>query len=511
MNGMEAIYDAIKDMPPAGLIALAPTAYNSVNTDVERAQVEGLFLARAKEIDCTTTVKNVFSAMHKEDKSAALTLKRQSAQSMVASRKANGEAMIAFNERGVPMQTIDNFVNAMQDEYYAGVRYNLVSNRAEWHRINPITMELSIEPWTDTDISASKHYLESTYGIYSKDKHRDALKMLFKERAYNPITDILDELKWDGQDRCERFLTEWLKADDTDYVHEVSRLIFAEAVARAYLPGCKCDDVPILIGRQGSGKSTIIRYLAIQDTLFGEVKTVEGDRACEQLQGKWVCEIPELSAFTKAREVESIKAFMTRQFDNYRTPYAELAEDRPRRCIFLGSTNNPTPLVDATGNRRFYPITTHSDGYYIADHEQEIRDYILQCYAEAVAKRKTNDMPNYARPELVQAYRAAQEDAAQDDWRIGAIEQYLAEQPEGAFVCVRELMRECLSSDSERPLDPTPRDSKDISIIMSRMKGWEKDSTRRYTQYGQQRGWVKTEGKAEIVPVMLPKGEDLPF
>ena len=511
MEGIEAVFDAIKDQTASGLIALLPTAYNAVSTDVERAQIEGFFLTRAKEIDCVDVVKVILKSIRKEEKAAITTFKKQTAQAQIAARQANGEAMIQFNERGQPLQTIDNFVSGMQDAYYAPVRFNLVSNRAEWHRINPITNELTIEPWTDTDISASKHYLETTYGIYSKDKHRDALKILFKERSYNPITDILDRLQWDGEERCEQFLTKWLKADDNEYVHEVSRLIFAEAVARAYLPGCKCDDVPILIGKQGSGKSTAIRYLAIHDNLFGEVKTVEGDKACEQLQGKWICEIPELSAFTKAREVESIKAFMTRQFDNYRTPYAELAEDRPRRCVFLGSTNNPTPLVDATGNRRFYPIETHSDGYEISAREDEIREYILQCYAEAVAKRKRGEMPNYARPELVGAYREAQDNAAQDDWRIGAIEQYLAERPMGSFVCVREIMRECLSTDHDHPEDPTPRDSKDISIIMSKMPGWERESARRYTEYGQQRGWIKTSGEAVIVPVMLPKEDELPF
>lgn len=101
-------------------------------------------------------------------------------------------------------------------------------------------------------------------------------------------------------------------------------------------------------------------------------------------------------------------------------------------------------------------------------------------------------MPNYANESLVDEYRKAQEYATQDDWRIGVIEQYLAQKSVGDFVCVKELVDKALSFDKEHPLNPTPRDSKDIGIIVSRMDGWEKTNKGEYTaDYGRQRGWRK--------------------
>jgi predicted P-loop ATPase len=80
--------------------------------------------------------------------------------------------------------------------------------------------------------------------------------------------------------------------------------------------------VPVLIGtHQGEGKSTLVRWLAIHDKYFSEVTEMDGQRAIEQLAGAWICEIAELLAMTKAKEVESVKSYITRQRDKYRKPY----------------------------------------------------------------------------------------------------------------------------------------------------------------------------------------------
>lgn len=277
------------------------------------------------------------------------------------------------------------------------------------------------------------------------------------------------------------------------------------------LPGCKMDDVVVLIGKQGGGKSSLIRFLALHDDYFGEIKTVEGDKATEQLAGKWICEIPELAAFTRAKEVEAVKAFITRQKDSYRKPYDRNVDDRPRRCIFVGSTNNPNFLVDLTGNRRFYPVQTRSVGYDLFKHEDECRDYIAKCWSEALTKYNEGRMPNYADERLVEEYRKAQDNATQDDWRIGAIESYLDDKAVGEFVCVKEVMENVLSPDRDHPLNPTPRDSKDIGIIMSRMDGWQRTEIRRYTaKYGQQRGWFKI-AESEPKPEDFERSGGLPF
>ena len=393
---------------------------------------------------------------------------------------------------GKPMLTIENFLIAMQsDKRYANIRYNELSDRPEVHDIivngKPTTLK-----WTDTDEAASENYLESAYGLFSSQKHEKALRMLFKERRYHPIRDVVDAIKWDGVERCEEFLVKWAKVEDCPYSREVSRLIFAGGIHRLYAPGTKFDDVPILIGtKQGEGKSTLVQWLAIRDEWYGEVTLFDGQQAIEQLQGKWICEISELLALTKTKEQEAAKAYITRAVDTYRKPWDKNVTELPRRCIFIGTTNRSDPLSDKTGNRRWYPVEVHCEGYDLYDHEQEIRAYILQCWAEAREKYMQDKMPNYADRKLVDVYRQKQEEAMQDDWRVGAISAYLEKKAEGEYVCVRELCHKALSTNPDFPKEPSLIESKDIGMIMNKAPGWERVGIRKVGAYGKQRAWVK--------------------
>ena len=202
------------------------------------------------------------------------------------------------------------------------MKYNLITNQAELIRHDKDGDILVA--WTDTEDAESQNFIENEYNLYSPQKHTQALRMLFHYREYNPIIELIEGLEWDGENRVEHCLTRWMEAEDSDYTREVSRLIFAGGINRLYKPGCKFDDVPVLVGaKQGEGKSTFIHWLAINETWFTEIKKVDGPDAVEALFGAWVCEIPELSAFKKADDVESIKAYVTRTKDKYRKPYGK--------------------------------------------------------------------------------------------------------------------------------------------------------------------------------------------
>lgn len=397
---------------------------------------------------------------------------------------------LAYTKDDKPKNAIANYLAIMkQDHAYDGIRFNEISNRAEVHKTDG--GKLTIEPWSDADEAQSMNYIESTFGLYSKDKHTAALRILFNERSYNPIRDIVDAQEWDGTERCERFLHEWAKVDDTPYTREVSRLIFAGGINRLYHPGCKFEDVPILMGNQGSGKSTLMHYLALNDDYFGELKVMEGQQAIENLAGKWILEIPEMSAFTKAKDQESIKAFVSRQRDSYRKPYDRNTTELPRRCIFLATSNDLNPLVDKTGNRRWYPVEVKSSGYDVFDHEDEIRAYVLQCWAEAKAKLGTKAMQPFANRELVKVFEEAQENALQDDWRVGAIQVFLDKKLPGELTCVREVCHRALSPNPDFPKDPSLAESRDIGKILNRLKDWERVGVRKIANYGKQACWRK--------------------
>ena len=397
------------------------------------------------------------------------------------------------DKNGNPKPTIANILTIMDNaKMYEGIRYNELSGRAEIHSRK--AGEIVIEPWTDADEAHSMNYIENAFGIYSREKHSAALRILFDSRKYNPIRDIVDSIEWDGENRVEHFLHTWALVDDSDYTREVSRLIFAGGIHRLYAPGTKFDDVPILIGtEQGEGKSTLIRYLAINDAYYGEITAVEGQPAIEQLQGRWICEISELLALTKNKDQEAVKAYITRAVDSYRKPWDKNVTEFPRRCIFVGTSNDSSPLVDKTGNRRYYPVEVHSNGYYIFDHEQEIREYICQCWAEARERYRKRKMPNYANPNLVGLYREAQENAMQDDWRVGAISAFLERKSPGELTCVREVCHRALSPNPDFPKEPSLAESKDIGRILNKMRGWERVGTRKIGIYGAQKCWKKKE------------------
>ena len=409
---------------------------------------------------------------------------------------------------GKPLLTIENFLTAMEeDKRYANIRFNELSGRAEVHNII-VDGKPQIKKWTDADEAASERYMETAYELYSPPKHERALRLLFEERRYNPIRDVIDNVKWDGTERCENFLTKWALVEDSDYTREVSRLIFAGGIHRLYEPGTKFDDVVILIGtRQGEGKSTLVRWLAVKDEWYGEVTLFDGQQAIEQLQGKWICEISELLALTKTKEQEAAKAYITRAVDSYRKPWDKNVTDLPRRCVFIGTSNNSNPLSDKSGNRRYYPVEVKCEGYDLYDHEDEIRAYILQCWAEAREKYRAGKMPNYANRKLLSVYRERQEEAMQDDWRQGAIMAYLDLKAEGEYTCVRELCHKALSPNPDFPKEPSLIESKDIGMMMNKMPGWERVGNKRIGSYGVQKCWKKVSPQ-KVGPV--PKKAEAP-
>lgn len=403
-----------------------------------------------------------------------------------------------------PLATIHNFLEIMQnDNHYAGLRYNMLTQQAEIHVIKE-DGELDKRDWKDSDDSASREYIEHTYKLHNVSKHDDALKILFDRRAYNPLINLVESLTWDGENRCEHFLTDIMKAANDEYTREVSRLIFAGGINRLYNPGCKFDVVPILIGtKQGEGKSSICAWLAIRDEYSATTRNLTGDqRAVEAIQGAWICEIPELAAF-KVGELEEIKAFLTLNCDKLRMPYARRVSIFPRRAIFIGSSNTKSALVDKTGNRRFYPVEVHSDGAELHSHEKEVRAYINQCWAEARDRFKAGKMPAIPDRRLADVCREAQEAAVVPDWRIGCIQDFLNRQPAGGFVCLKLIWDEALFQGNSNIPVMRRSDQTELATLLDHLPNLERCGKRKFAKYGQQVTWRRT-AEAEAALDKLP-------
>lgn len=498
-NAVDLLMEEVADMDMGQLIKSVPDIYEFIKDldSVEIKQVKAAFLDRASKIGDKRLINSIMTSCEKQ-------IKKHTRSETIRYNRETQAAFIELDDRGLPKESISNFLNIMLcDPFYKTVRFNLITNNAEVIR-RDAAGEIKVN-WSDTEDAESRNYIEEEYHLYSPQKHTDALRMFFKRREYNPIIELIEGIQWDGENRIENCLTKWMKAEDSDYTREVSRLIFAGGINRLYNPGCKFDDVPVLVGtKQGEGKSTFIRWLAINDQWFAEIKKVEGADAIEQLFGAWVCEIPELSAFKKADDVESIKAYITRTKDKYRKPYDKNPVEYPRRCILIGSTNMERFLTDRSGNRRFYPVPVYSSGYDLFDHQTECKEYIIQCWAEARERYKAGNMPPFADYKLLKEYQNRQEEAMEDDWRVGKIFSYLERLNPGSKVCAIQIYKDCLFPDSTNA--PKPFESREIGQIMSKMEGWEKLQVQfRSDKYGKQRGWIKKED-AKVSSV-----DELPF
>jgi hypothetical protein len=202
---------------------------------------------------------------------------------------------------------------------------------------------------------------------------------------FDPVCDYLDALQWDGQPRLDRWLENYLNAEDTSLNRAFGRAVLIAAVRRARDPGCKFDYMMVLEGRQGSGKSSALRILAGEGN-FSDQPVIHLDPRAQQeaLKGVWIFEISELAGLRRT-EVETVKAFISKTSDDARRAYDRFRVDQARRCVFIGTTNDDTYLQDATGNRRFWPVRT---GTIDLDALQRDREQLL---AEAAAAERRGE------------------------------------------------------------------------------------------------------------------------
>lgn len=191
-----------------------------------------------------------------------------------------------------------------------------------------------------------------------KDHTREAANTRCLEHMYHPVRDYLAGLRWDGQARVERWLNIYLGADDTLLNSACGLLVLVAAVRRVRQPGCKFDTILVLEGPQGSGKSTAISALAGPDNFSDqEILTLDAKAQMEAIEGVWIYELAELAGMRRT-DITKVKSFASRSIDQARPAYGRFREKRPRKNVFIGTTNEDQYLQDTTGNRRFWPVKT---------------------------------------------------------------------------------------------------------------------------------------------------------
>lgn len=431
------------------------------------------------------------------------------------------QKLLELDKQGRVKDTLTNIANIIRyDENLQSIVLNDLTGMLDvngplpWRQVKP--------GWGDADLACAKVYFEQVYGLWSPTKFKDALvAVVSAERVYHPIKEYFEALAWDGVERIDRLLIDYLGADDTPYTRAVTRKTLVAGVARIYQPGVKFDSILVLNGPQGIGKSTLFARLGgkwFSDSLtIGDMKDKS---AAEKLQGYWILELGELAGIRKV-DVETVKSFISRVDDKYRQSYGTTVESHPRNNIIVGSTNSESGFLrDITGNRRFWPVrVTGGTKYSVFDLTQPIVD---QIWAEAISKYHDGEELYLKGDVAAQAY-VQQQEAMEADDREGIVAAYLdallpedwdsldlyqrrsflgdnefgSEQRKGTErrkkVCVMEIWCECFGKERQN-LKRT--DSYEIEGILMRIGGWEKLTTTKtgkthFPLYGPQKTFVR--------------------
>lgn len=262
------------------------------------------------------------------------------------------------DDKGNIKQCNENCKLALEyDELLSGaIRFNEMTNQMDIVREMP--WKRFTTAFTDNDQDNIIIYLEKNYGLKMDKQVERAIRVVAKENSYHPVKDKLNSLVWDGNERLKHVLSKYLGVEDTPLAIESLKVFMLGAIERVFNPGCKFEYMLCLVGGQGAGKSSFLRYLAMEDEWFtDDIKKLSDKDIFEQLSGHWILEIPEMLAILKAKYVEETKSFISRQSDNYRIKYEKYSADHPRQCVFAGTSNRTEFLPpDKSGNRRFLPI-----------------------------------------------------------------------------------------------------------------------------------------------------------
>ncbi len=403
-------------------------------------------------------------------------------------------SLLDTNAQGSPEKSMKNLRTALEhDPRLKGrLRLNLFSGRIDIVGDLPWKHPGATNTWGDDDAAQLRIYMEPFFGKVTKNDLLDAVAACASDQAYHPVKEYLEGLQWDGIPRLDKLLIDYLGAQDTTYTRAVTRKAFTAAVARVMRPGCKYDTMLVLVGTQGRHKSTILAKMGGE--WFSDSLRTFGDKdSMETIQGTWINEVAEMQAMSKA-DVDAVKMFLSKTNDYYRAAYGRYTADRPRQCVFFGTTNSKECLTDPSGGRRFWVVEI--DQQLRSKHVfRDLEGERNQLWAEAVAYWRLGE-PLHLPEELETVARGIQEDhrvrhpwegliaeyleqEIPEDWAKWSLVQRQAWQSGGlryegkmerrSRICAAEIWCEVLNKPRG---DMRQRDTREINGLLERVPGW---------------------------------------
>ncbi len=235
-------------------------------------------------------------------------------------------------------------------------------------RFNDITKAVDIEGMNNesaehiqANISAILYSeLQSQYKRCNMQIISSYLDIIASRNRYNPVLDFLDSVEYDGND----YLTELyeilnISADDT-----LSRTLIKKWLWQCIsmlqnnpVEPFGADGVLVITGKQGIGKTSLFRKLALKPQFFKEGIALDFRDKDSYIRALscWIGELGEIETTFKS-DVERLKAFITQNVDEYRKAYGRGDIRAVRRTSLCGTCNSVEFLIDCTGNRRFFSV-----------------------------------------------------------------------------------------------------------------------------------------------------------
>lgn len=244
---------------------------------------------------------------------------------------------------------------------------------------------LGEQPLSDAAESALSAWLDQVYDLNASPKTvGDVLRGLAMRDRRDALKDYLLAARaaWDNKPRIDRFFSSCFGVEDTPLARMYSRKWLVAAASRGLDPGCKMDQCLILVGRQGTYKSSTVQALVPERAWFADTHVdITNKDAYLMFSGWWLIELAEATSIDRV-DWERVKAMLSSSADTFRPPYARHVVDALRRCMLVVTSNRRELLRDADGHRRFWSLET---GKCDPNRVREDRDQLWGEAAAAVA------------------------------------------------------------------------------------------------------------------------------
>ena len=187
---------------------------------------------------------------------------------------------------------------------------------------------------------------------------RDIARFIESPRIekFDPVNTWLDSIgAWDGEDRIKA-LAARVPTNQPNWEHYLHTWLLgmvAHWQGRKSLTGNAL--VPLLIGRQGCGKSSFCRILLPKELRDYYNDRINFKNETDLNLGLTSFALINIDEFDKttARQQVLLKYLLSTADVKFRPPYGKAYKQYRRYASFIGTTNQPKPLTDPTGSRRF--------------------------------------------------------------------------------------------------------------------------------------------------------------